>query len=99
MIGVVAEEPELAAVAEFFELFKSPWEFYQPGTHYDVLLSSTNWIPETDATLVVSYGSHENASGEPQSIRTAHGPKLIGSAVNGFPFTETTFCGIQTPMN
>lgn len=77
MIGVVAEEPELAAVAEFFELFKSPWEFYQPGKHYDVLLSSTNWIPETDATLVVSYGSHENASGEPQSIRTAHGPKLI----------------------
>ena len=49
MIGVVAGEPEHAAVAEFFELFKTPWEFCRPGKRYDVLLCSNDRIPENDA--------------------------------------------------
>jgi hypothetical protein len=79
MIGVVAEELELPAVTEFFELFKSPWERYQPGRHYDVLLSSANRVPENDAALVLIYGSKENASDRLQRIRAraAQGPKLI----------------------
>jgi hypothetical protein len=79
MIGVVAEELELAAAREFFELFKSPWEPYRSGRHYDVLLSSSIRIPENDAALVVIYGSQQNASGDEQSIKTktARGPKGV----------------------
>jgi hypothetical protein len=79
MIGVVAEDFELAAVTEFFELFKSPWEPYQQDRHYDVLLSSANRVPESDATLVLIYGSNEHASDrrEGTSARGAQGPKVI----------------------
>ncbi len=30
MIGVAAAEADRSAVQEFFELFKTPWEFYRP---------------------------------------------------------------------
>ena len=31
MIAVHAEEAERAVVVEFFELFKTPWEFFRDG--------------------------------------------------------------------
>ncbi len=77
MIGVVAEESELVAASEFFELFKSPWEPYRPGRHYEILLSSSNRIPDNDAALVVIYSSQEDASADRQVARSARGPKLI----------------------
>ncbi|HYM74945.1 MAG TPA: hypothetical protein VE377_03115 [Candidatus Dormibacteraeota bacterium] len=40
MIAVVANPSEHAAVYEFFELFKTPWQFYQPDCKYDVILST-----------------------------------------------------------
>src|SRR5262249_47014794 len=61
MIGVVANEDEHAAVAEFFELFKTPWEFYRPGTHYDVLLCSNSPVPEHNAKLLLLYGARQQA--------------------------------------
>ena len=79
MIGVVAGEPEHAAVAEFFELFKTPWEFCRPGKRYDVLLCSNDRIPENDAALLVIYGSRRNRFCQREDIRTktAHGPRPI----------------------
>ena len=32
MIGVVAHDAERAVIREFFELFKTPWEFCRPGS-------------------------------------------------------------------
>ncbi len=40
MIGVIAEPLERPIVEEFFELFKTPWEFCRSGRYYDVLLCS-----------------------------------------------------------
>ena len=40
MIGVIANPSERSIVNEFFELFKTPWEFYRSDRHYDVLLCS-----------------------------------------------------------
>lgn len=77
MIGVVADQSEVSVVREFFELFKSPWELHQPGQHYDVLLSSSDRVPNNNATLVVIYGSQQNAADESQGSRTTHGPTLI----------------------
>jgi hypothetical protein len=45
VIGVLARAGEAAAAEEFFELFKTPWEFYVPGHRYDVLLTTTGEIP------------------------------------------------------
>ena len=32
MIGVIADPAEHNVVREFFELFKTPWEFYRAGS-------------------------------------------------------------------
>ncbi len=40
MIGVLADSQDHPVIREFFELFKTPWEFGQEGRDYDVLLSS-----------------------------------------------------------
>jgi hypothetical protein len=36
MIGVIADPAEHGVVREFFELFKTPWEFYRRDRQYDV---------------------------------------------------------------
>jgi peptidoglycan/xylan/chitin deacetylase (PgdA/CDA1 family) len=57
MIGVVANETEHPAVVEFFELFKTSWEFYRPSAHYDVLLCSNTPVPGNNARLLLLYGA------------------------------------------
>jgi len=56
MIGVLSKESEKEAVKEFFQLFKTPWQFFQPGIRYDVLLSTTGELSEANANLVIVYG-------------------------------------------
>ena len=50
-----------AVIREFFELFKTPWEFCRPGIAYDVLLCSGSEFVDNSAQLVVVYGSGPNA--------------------------------------
>jgi hypothetical protein len=69
MIGVVANKDEHPAVAEFFELFKTPWEFWRPGTQYDVLICSNTPAPENDARLLLLYGSQRQAFEKYQGIK------------------------------
>lgn len=57
MIGVLTRPEQALAVEEFFELFKTPWEFYREGRGYDVVLDTTQRESRVDAKLVVSYGS------------------------------------------
>jgi peptidoglycan/xylan/chitin deacetylase (PgdA/CDA1 family) len=38
VIGVIANPSDECVVREFFELFKTPWEFYQADRRYDVVL-------------------------------------------------------------
>ena len=71
MIGVVANETEHPAAVEFFELFKTPWEFYRAGAHYDVLLCSNSPVPENNATLLLIYGAQRQVFEESRSIRTS----------------------------
>ena len=57
MIGVIANSDEKDAVQEFFELFKTPWEFYKSGKFYDVLLCNGEVSEQLNATLTVIYGA------------------------------------------
>jgi len=59
MIGVVANPSQYAVVKEFFELFKTPWEFYQPESQYDVLLCAWDGVvPKNDAKMLIIYASY-----------------------------------------
>src|SRR5437762_10246928 len=75
MIGVVANEAEHRVVVEFFELFKTPWEFHQPGAHYDILICSNSMVPENNARLLFLYGAQRQAFEECRSIRTISASK------------------------
>ncbi len=70
MIGVVTNGAERPAVIEFFELFKTPWEFWRPGARYDVLLCSNSLLPENDARLLLLYGSQQQVFERSRGIRT-----------------------------
>ena len=70
MIGVVADEAEHCVVAEFFELFKTPWEFHRPGAHYDVLICSNGLVPKNKARLLFLYGARRQAFEECRSLGT-----------------------------
>jgi hypothetical protein len=74
MIGVVANGAERSTVAEFFELFKTPWEFWRPGTQYDVLLCSNSMVPENDARLLLLYGSQRQPFEKYRSIKASCAP-------------------------
>jgi hypothetical protein len=59
MIGVISRENRKAAVEEFFELFKTPWEYCRDDGTYDVILASNPASPVPPAQLVIVYGAEE----------------------------------------
>lgn len=61
MIGVIVPPEEEELAREFFELFKTPWEFYQAEGQYDVVLIAGDSVDPSDvaANLVVVYAGHE----------------------------------------
>ena len=59
MIGVVCKGEESHIAEEFFQLFKTPWEPYDPSRRYDVVLSTVDMALEIDAKLLILYGSDQ----------------------------------------
>jgi hypothetical protein len=90
MIGVVANQVEHPVVSEFFELFKTPWEFYRPGAQYDILLCSNSRVPDNSARLLLLYGSQRQAFEESRHIkaRPAAGCNLVSFGDERMPIYE-----------
>jgi hypothetical protein len=61
MIGVICADSERPAVHEFFQLFKTPWVFWEPSRSCDVLVvTSATALPESlTARLVIAFGTIE----------------------------------------
>jgi hypothetical protein len=57
MIGVLCSEGERESAREFFELFKTPWEFFASTRNYEVVISTLQETPELNTKLVVIYSS------------------------------------------
>jgi peptidoglycan/xylan/chitin deacetylase (PgdA/CDA1 family) len=57
MIGVLADEADHPVVREFFELFKTPWEFHRSDRQYEVIICANDRRPENTAKLVLIYGA------------------------------------------
>ena len=59
MIGIISKESEVEVVEEFFQLFKTPWEFYEDGKEYDVvIISKDKRIDTINAKVFLIFG-HE----------------------------------------
>ena len=59
MIGVISNDGEKRIVREFFELFKTPWEFYVEDRFYDVVISTCDEISNANARILIVYGSRK----------------------------------------
>jgi hypothetical protein len=61
MIGVLCADREKPVVREFFQLFKTPWTFWEPGGAWDVLvITGAAALPESfTARLVIAFGATE----------------------------------------
>jgi hypothetical protein len=57
MIGVLAKESECEAVAEFFQLFKTPWDFVRRGSHYEIILSTVTERLDASCRLLLLFNS------------------------------------------
>jgi hypothetical protein len=58
VIGIVSQDTEVAAVHEFFQLFKTPWEFCVLDHDYDLVIATSGEIPnELSAKAIAIYSS------------------------------------------
>jgi len=81
MIGVIADPADHEVVREFFELFKTPWEFCSTNRHYEVVLSAGESRNIDNAQLVIHYSGRKlqqdvregvESLGEPSSSIFCH---------------------------
>jgi hypothetical protein len=71
MLGVIADPGEQREVQEFFELFKTPWEFYRADRQYDVILCAGDRPVGATAKVVLLYAGSKLQADDRQRIRTA----------------------------
>jgi hypothetical protein len=72
LIGVIPKPGQLDVVEEFFQLFKTPWEFYRPGGVYSTVISTCPDVSNVNARLLVLYGA------EPTSLDASIGIERAG---------------------
>jgi len=80
VIGVVARESDRALVPEFFQLFKTPWEFYRPGGRYDVIIASSEFEEDPHPPVLMVYGSEPGRLDDAGSFRresAAEGVRVV----------------------
>ncbi|HXY55773.1 MAG TPA: hypothetical protein VEM40_14000 [Nitrospirota bacterium] len=70
MIGVIARDNQRAVVEEFFQLFKTPWEFWREGSEYSTIIITCRTDDVPSAALVILYCSETT----PYDIRTGIRP-------------------------
>jgi len=71
VIGVAANEDELQIAAEFFELFKTPWEPVVAGRRYSAIVSTVGSGEHLDAAVLLLYGAGEHAIDASSGVRVA----------------------------
>src|SRR5208337_2000056 len=70
MIGVIADPAEHDVVREFFELFKTPWEFYRRDQQYDVVLCDGDAQFNGTAKLTLFYAGRKMLFDKQLKIQT-----------------------------
>ena len=61
MIGIIAREEERPAIEEFFELFKTPWQYFDPGRPCNVAISTGEMPPRFEGKLLVIFSSRQTS--------------------------------------
>jgi hypothetical protein len=83
MIGVIADSTERQVVCEFFELFKTPWEWFQEGQQYDVVLCAGDAQRVCRAKLGIVYAGRR-ISTDDRTVTTYRGSRPRSIEFNGW---------------
>ncbi|HET9218513.1 MAG TPA: hypothetical protein VFR18_16130 [Terriglobia bacterium] len=107
MLGVLSKLSDKDVVGEFFELFKTPWEFCRKGKQYDTVICSGDVSTEgVAARLLIVYSAEKTPFDTGYGIQSASTSScthalfsgtlipLYGSALT-FPSTPSTL--LETP--
>jgi len=96
MIGVHAEAADHNVVCEFFELFKTPWEFARQDRHYEVLLHSGDGRPEATGKLVLVYAGRKVSFDQEQEVRSGRDSSRL--AILSYLESRFQFTGSRSPF-
>jgi len=69
MIGVIADPADQSVVREFFELFKTPWEFCRTNRRYEVVLCAGDGPIDATAKLVILYAGRKTHHDDERGIQ------------------------------
>lgn len=79
MIGVIAKPTEHDVIREFFELFKTPWEFYRQDQQYDVLICTGDGPFDARAKVILVYSGRKRHFDDQLKITVSS--RMIGSVI------------------
>jgi hypothetical protein len=87
MIGVISKDYQKPIVEEFFQLFKVPWEFYDGGKTYDVIITTNTEVSTPAAQLVIISGPEKTPGGRnhAEQNRSQSRPVLLEHLHYQFP--------------
>jgi hypothetical protein len=88
MIGVLSKNHQAEVVREFFQLFKTPWEFYDNNRSYDVVIATeANDFSAINARLIILYGAEQKSfdSNEAIEIQPKDGSTFLQTDNIEFP--------------
>lgn len=77
MIGVIAQESQKSVAREFFELFKTPWEFCRENKEYDIILAADGRSEIPPAPLVVVFGAGHTAFDDANQVQLSRLPGTV----------------------
>ena len=84
MIGVAVTAADRAAAAEFFELFKTPWELVVPGRKYSVVVTTGDTVEDADSDLLFIYSSSEHPLDRAAGVTVADAHGTLDIDWNGW---------------
>jgi peptidoglycan/xylan/chitin deacetylase (PgdA/CDA1 family) len=88
MIGVISKPDQIATVEEFFQLFKTPWEFFRENRSYKVVIATSVDIPDVSAQLLIISGP------EVKTLDSRYG--ITASSV--YPRATLNHNGLRVPL-
>jgi hypothetical protein len=97
VIGVAVHPAERGIAEEFFELLKTPWEFFRTGKQYDVVICTSEELRCEAAALVLFFGGERTPfdSEQKKQIKSHAGGFVVSDEGQRIPIygTVATFPG------
>jgi hypothetical protein len=92
MIGVAVQPSEEEAAREFFELWKTPWEFCRDAGHYDVIVCTAKATRSAAAPLILIFGGAPTECDQENrlTVRSRSGGTTLSCAGSRLPIYGAT---------